>query len=171
VNVYVASSWRNQIQPHVVAQLRAAGHSVYDFKNPLPGNHGFHWEEIDPKWKSWTAGEFRQALSHEVAEDGFALDMEALKQCDACVLVLPCGRSAHLELGWACGRGKFTVALVDDPCEPELMYKMLDAVCLSVDEVIAVLAEHSKTYLSREECDRLAAEAFDHSMSVNKDRS
>ena len=29
-----------------------------------------------------------------------------MEACDACVLVLPCGRSAHLEAGWCCGKGK-----------------------------------------------------------------
>lgn len=37
MKIYVASSWRNQYQPEVVATLRAVGHEVYDFKNPRPG--------------------------------------------------------------------------------------------------------------------------------------
>lgn len=36
MNIYVASSWRCARQPAVVAALRAAGHEVYDFKNPAP---------------------------------------------------------------------------------------------------------------------------------------
>jgi hypothetical protein len=37
--------WRNPLQAGVVAVLRAAGHEVYDFKNPHAGNHGFHWSD------------------------------------------------------------------------------------------------------------------------------
>lgn len=33
--IYVASSWRNNVQPLVVQTLRVAGLDVYDFKNPL----------------------------------------------------------------------------------------------------------------------------------------
>lgn len=47
-NIYVASSWRNPYQPVVVGELRFMGHEVYDFRNPEPGSHGFHWSEIDP---------------------------------------------------------------------------------------------------------------------------
>jgi len=39
----------------------------------------------------------------------FHNDIKAMEACDACVLVLPCGRSAHTEAGWFAGRGKKTV--------------------------------------------------------------
>jgi nucleoside 2-deoxyribosyltransferase len=138
MKVYVASSWRNQEQPSVVEALRQAGHEVYDFRNPAPGNKGFHWSEIDPDWQKWTSEQYRKALDHPVAEDGFALDMQALVDCDAVVAVQPFGRSASLELGWACGAGKFTVLLLATG-EPELMVKMVDCVCLDLDEVVACL--------------------------------
>lgn len=146
MKIYVASSWRNPIQDIIVILLRSLGYEVYDFKNPAAGDSGFAWSEIDPEWKSWPAPAFRAALSSEQAERGFGFDMDALRECDACVLVLPCGRSAHLELGWACGAGKKTLALVLDsvgPHEPELMYKMLDAVCISQHEMIETLARWS----------------------------
>jgi len=40
--------------------------------------------------------------------------MNALRWCEACVLLLPCGRSAHLELGWAAGAGKRTVVIIEE---------------------------------------------------------
>ena len=97
MKIYVASSWRNNLQPRVVVALREAGHEVYDFRHPAPGNTGFRWSEIAPDWEDWTAEQFREALSHPVAARGFGFDMAALANSDACVLVLPCGRSAHLE--------------------------------------------------------------------------
>ena len=141
MNIYVASSWRNLHQPAVVEALRQAGHEVYDFRNPEPGDHGFAWSQIDPD-QAWTKDpeRFRAGLRHPIAQRGFALDMGALRSCDACVLVLPCGRSAHLELGWAAGAGKRSIVLLDQPIsEPELMYLACDAICVSVVEVIMVL--------------------------------
>lgn len=136
MKIYVASSWRNQRQPSIVEMLRGLGHEVYDFKNPSSTDHGFSWSEIDPNWKQWTAAEYRAALKHPVASRGFGLDMRALNGCDACVLVLPCGRSAHLELGQAVGAGKRTAVLLDDPIsEPELMYLMLDHIFATEDEL------------------------------------
>jgi hypothetical protein len=111
MNIYVASSWRNVWQPTIVKMLRALGHEVYDFHNPAPGNNGFHWTEIDKNWKEWNPETYRKGLSHKVAKEGFASDMNALMAADACLLVQPCGTSAHLELGWACGAKKKTAVL------------------------------------------------------------
>lgn len=137
--IYVASSWRNPRQPEVVRALRAAGHGVYDFREPEPGVRGFNWSDIDPNWERWSVDEYRKALMHPIAEDGFRRDMDALRQASACVLVMPCGRSAHLELGHAVGAGKVTIALLEHAHEPELMYGMLHSVAASIDEVLAAL--------------------------------
>lgn len=137
--IYVASSWRNTLQPGVVAALRGDGHEVYDFRNPAPGVKGFAWSEIDPEWQQWTADGYRKSLNHPLAVDGYAHDMGAMQWADTCVLVLPCGRSAHLELGWMAGAGKRTIVLTRDGEEPELMAKMATKICVSLDEVRAFL--------------------------------
>lgn len=135
MKIYVASSWRNQIQPSVVAALRNDGHKVYDFRNPVPGNDGFRWTEIDPNWLNWTPDQYRRALKHPIAMRGFRYDMESLSQCDACVLVLPSGRSASFEFGWAVGQGKHGAVLMVEPCEPELMYSG-NYIATSMDELL-----------------------------------
>ncbi len=137
--IYVASSWRNKAQAAVVESLRLDSHLVYDFKNPRPDDNGFHWSSIDPDWESWSESQYRDALDHPIAKAGFASDMNAMKWADAFVLVLPCGRSAHLELGWACGMGKQTLILLDK-MEPELMARMVDHICLDLGEVRDILA-------------------------------
>jgi hypothetical protein len=122
MKIYVASSWRNAIQPKIVAMLRECGHEVYDFKNPGEGKSGFGWHEIDPNWEDWTPQQYRNALKDPIAINGFETDMNALRACDVCVLVLPSGRSASWEFGWAIGAGKHGVVVMFEKCEPELMY-------------------------------------------------
>lgn len=143
--VYVASSWRNQIQPGVVATLRAAGFEVYDFRNPCPGEQGFHWSEVDPNWKGWNPIEFVKSLSHPVAESGFRSDWQAMRSADIGVLVLPCGRSAHIEAGYFVGAGKPLFILQTQPEEPELMYKMADQVCTNIEELIEAMNAATST--------------------------
>jgi hypothetical protein len=133
--IYLASSWRNPYQPYLVVELKVAGHEVYDFRNPAPGNSGFHWSEIDPAWQEWDPLDFRVALNHPVAVDGFDLDFAAMAWADTFVLALPCGRSAHLELGWAIGAGKPAAIFLQDG-EPELMYRMADALVVGAGELI-----------------------------------
>jgi hypothetical protein len=142
-NIYVASSWRCSRQPLVVEALRADGHQVYDFRHPTADSAGFSWHELDPTIPRGPANldlpahMIRRMLAHPVAGHGFEQDMGALRACDICVLVLPCGRSAHLEAGWAAGAGKLLVVLLDDG-EPDLMWKMADILCVNVAELRAV---------------------------------
>lgn len=123
MKIYVASSWRNIVQPAVVLLLRRCGHEVYDFRHPAPGVSGFSWAEIDPDWQRWTPAQYRAALEHPIAERGYAHDIDALNACDACVLVLPSGRSASWEFGYAMGQRKRAAVVMLEPCEPELMYR------------------------------------------------
>lgn len=146
MKVYVASSWRNGYQPDVVAFLRQYGHEVYDFRHPAPGNDGFRWSDIDGDWRDWTPETYISALDNSIARSGFKLDMDALRWSDVCVLVLPCGRSAHLEAGWAAGSGKPVVIYMPGKEEPELMYKMCAAV---VTTMPAIEEELCRTTLSR----------------------
>ena len=93
MKIYLASSWRNSWQAHVVALLRRAGHHVYDFKDGLGG---VGWEDIDPNWESWDERQAREALADDLCAGAFSLDYEAMKWADAFVLLLPCNRSALL---------------------------------------------------------------------------
>src|ERR1700733_2892352 len=102
MKVYVASSWRNESrQQATVAALRAAGHEVYDFRNPAPGDTGFGWSQCSTPEQRLDPRRFRdEVLAHPIARAAFKKDMDALRAADWTVLVLPCGRSAHLEIGW-----------------------------------------------------------------------
>ena len=137
--IYVASSWRNQYFPEVVKRLREAGHEVYDFRNPPHGGAGFHWTDIDPNAPDWTYAQYAEGLHHPLAERQFQADIDALTWADTCVLVLPCGRSAHTEAGWMAGAGKRVLAYIPEMVEPELMYKLFDGVAGSLDELVGKL--------------------------------
>ncbi|KKN07261.1 hypothetical protein LCGC14_1069010 [marine sediment metagenome] len=135
MKIYVASSWRNTLQPGVVGALRDDGHEVYDFRNPAPGDSGFQWSDVDPEWEKWDAEGFVAALSHPIPEAAFSKDMAALDDADVVVLVLPCGASAHLELGYAVGQGKTTAILLTESGRSELMYKMVDEICVDLQDL------------------------------------
>ena len=135
-SVYVASSWRNQFYPEVVKRLREEGHQVYDFRNPPHGGRGFHWTDVDENATNWTFKEYAEGLHHPLAKRQFEADLEALQQADTCVLVLPCGRSAHTEAGWCAGAGKRVFVYIPEMVEPELMYKLFDEVVGNLDDLV-----------------------------------
>lgn len=137
--VYVASSWRNKYYPEVVRLLRTHGYEVYDFRNPPDGKGGFFWKDVDENWENWTTKEYINNLHHEWAEYGFKRDIDAMKDADVCVLVLPCGRSAHSEAGWMAGAGKRVIAFIPEKQEPELMYKLFDHITDSLEQLIEMV--------------------------------
>ncbi|MBQ9310202.1 MAG: hypothetical protein IJ222_04980 [Bacteroidales bacterium] len=137
--IYVASSWRNKYYPDVVAALNKAGHEVYDFRNPPHGGAGFHWTDIDENAPNWSFEEYAEGLSHPKAERQFQADLDALNWADTCVLVLPCGRSAHTEAGWMAGAGKRVIVYIPEMQEPELMYKLFDQVVGDIDSLVKCL--------------------------------
>lgn len=156
--IYAASSWRNYYQPYVVDVLREAGHEVYDFRNPTTGFDnpnpdavGFHWSAIDPEWETWTPQQYVEALrNHPLAQQGFASDKYAMEWADTCVLVMPCGRSAHLEAGYFTGaltsgtlglrKQLFILLQPGDQFEPELMYLMANGIAVGEAELVKMLS-------------------------------
>ncbi len=147
VKVYVASSWRNPEQQRVVETLRGWGFEVYDFRS---SQSAFNWAAIDPNWRDWPIKEFIKALNHPVSKKGFVSDMTALRDSDIVILVLPCGKSAHLEAGFAAGTGKPLLILSPLRCEPELAYK-IGVVSENLRDIFLLLPNHCA--LSREESD------------------
>lgn len=143
--IYLASSWKNKQQPEMLAALRAEGHEVYDFRNPVPGDTGFSWRQCTMEWGEQIdmhdmALYVRHITKNPAAQSGFKLDRDALHWCDTCVLLLPCGRSAHLEAGYAMGQGKETfVVLSKAGFEPELMYLLGDHICESQDDLLVAM--------------------------------
>jgi hypothetical protein len=139
--IYVATSWRNTIQPQVVTKLRSKGFDVYDFRNPPHGPGGFAWEQIDPDWEKWTGVQYREhLLSHPRAAQGYMADYRAMQWADIGLMVLPCGNSAHMEIGYFNGAGKRSIIYCPtSETKPDLMYLMADHICFSWVEVLEAL--------------------------------
>lgn len=135
--IYVASSWRNEFQPSVVSVLENLGHEVYDFRNPPHCKSGFAWSDIDKNWLNWTSEQYKEALSHPLAEKGFKSDFDGMQWADTCIMVLPCGRSANTEAGWMKGAGKEVYVFTPIKQEPELMYKIYDDIFPTAEDLIA----------------------------------
>ena len=149
MKIYVASSWRNVDQPFYVKELRMLGHDVYDFRNPEKGDIGFAWGEIDENWKNWDEKEFIENLEHPACERGFNLDWGAMKDADVCVLINPCGKSAHLEAGYFVGANKPLIIMTDEGMEPELMYKMATSIIHNPMQLSSAL-EHVRVIIASE---------------------
>ena len=92
--------------------------------------------DVAENWQDWEPAEYIRNLTHPIAEKGFKADLDAMLWADACVLVLPCGRSAHTEAGWFAGKGLKTIVYMPEKQEPELMYKLFDGVVDNLEDLI-----------------------------------
>ncbi len=130
MKIYVATSWKNTHATDVIKRLREDGHLVYDFRDTA-----FAWENVGVP-DQVTTTELQCALHKPTAIESYKRDMTALEQCDLCVLVLPSGKSAHLEAGYAAGEDKFLVLYAPEPTtQPELMYKFADIIVKNLPEL------------------------------------
>lgn len=148
--IYVASSWRNPHYGGVLDALEQWNIKHYDWRD----EEGFHWSEVFDtmelpmsaaevtrlKIDHWTdpipVQVFAEALRTPRAEAGFQRDLQNLLAAEALILLLPCGKSAHLEAGFAVAMRKPVALYAKEPLQPELMYGMFDTIVDRIDELM-----------------------------------
>ena len=80
-------------------------------------------------------------LKDERSQKAFKEDKKWLDWCDVCILILPSGRSAHLEAGYAKGSGKTLIIFSNHfPYgEFDVMYGFADLLCDNWLELLGYL--------------------------------
>lgn len=142
MRIYLIGSLRNPKVPDAAARLRREGHDVFD-----------DWyaagPEADDYWRDYEKGrghDFKRALDGYAAGHVYEFDRHHLERCDAAVLLMPAGKSAHLELGWVLGRGKLGyIVLEDDPERFDVMYKFADGIFYSIEDLCRALTGSQDT--------------------------
>lgn len=141
--LYVASSWRNEEYDSLLVSLWIAGHEVYDWRDPA---HAFSWSDVDENWRDWTPRQYRRALQSPLATKGYTNDLNGMNWCDTGVLLLPCGKSAHLEAGFLAATGRTVHVLLPSSglwagghSDIELMYRLLGPIHLNLSELLEAL--------------------------------
>ena len=137
MKVYLVGSLRNPKIPSIANKIRELGYEVFDdWISPGP--------ETDDKWQEYekTRGRsYKEALAGDHARNVFKFDLKHLENADIVIMVIPCGKSGHLELGWAIGQGKKGYVLFDE--EPErydIMYAFCTDIFFSLDDLCSGLA-------------------------------
>jgi hypothetical protein len=138
MKIYVASSWRNPFYGITTAFLTECGHTIMDWKV-----NGFGWQEVSDKPKNeWTGPYYRDfVLKQTRAVQGFKNDMMKLHDADCVVLLLPSGRSAHIEAGICMGLGKPVYIYIPVFDEPELMYLAARGIFFKLEELAEALQD------------------------------
>lgn len=134
-SIYLIGSLRNPAVPEFANRLRREGFYVFD-----------DWyaagPEADDKWRDYEKARghtYIEGLDGLAANHVYQFDRFHLTRCDTAVLMLPAGKSGHLELGWMLGRDKLGYILLDDPDRWDVMYKFADGVFTDPDKLIEEL--------------------------------
>ncbi len=145
MKLYVATSWRNSHFDGLVMELTRSGYEVWNWRKPPTGGNGFGGQDVG--MADYQHGDkvaiptYRNMLRQPAAQAGFASDLAGMNWADVGVLLLPSGRSAHLEAGWMAGRGKTVHYLCYETVEPDLMILALNGkICETTDQLLHVLA-------------------------------
>lgn len=128
MRIYLASSCRNTDVPLAGRLLRAAGHVVYDQ----------WWSPVEfAKWEAQIQGvPPGEAINFPQAEQHYFSNRAAMIDCDTCVLLLPAGNSAHLELGFFLGGGKrgYVVGYMD---RSDIMYRLATGIFATLHDFVS----------------------------------
>jgi hypothetical protein len=125
---YIASSSRNKEKIiELTDKIRKHNKSVYSFIETNPLN-GLISEEIDVK--EWRKSELNKAI--------FEKDMEPLKESEALILLLPAGKSGHIEAGIMYGWGRKCI-VIGEVEETDSLYLIFSEDYPDIDNFISSL--------------------------------
>ena len=132
--IYLIGSLRNPNVPSVAEKLRAAGHEVFD-----------DWfaagPEADDWWQKYEMAKghnYKEALQGFAANHVYHYDRSHLDRNDMAILILPAGKSGHLELGYMIGQGKPGYILFDEqmPDRWDVMYLFASGVFFKLEDLL-----------------------------------
>lgn len=148
-NIYIIGSLRDPKVPEIAASIREDGHDVFDDWFAAGEVADDRWMGYEQTYRKRTLGD---ALRGRAAKHVFDFDKTWLDWADSAVLVLPAGKSAHLELGYMAGKGKDTYVLLDgEPERYDVMYQFATAVYTNLDDLRKALLNGNDNAQSREQ--------------------
>ncbi len=134
--IYLIGSLRDKRIPEIANELRRdTGHEIFDDWFAPGPRADDHWKE----YESTRGRTYQQALSGYAATHIFQFDKHHLDLADCGVLLLPSGRSCHLELGYLIGQEKPGYVLMDNPDRWDIMYQFATGIAFSMAELIKML--------------------------------
>lgn len=137
MRIYTASSWKNEATVRELATvLRSWGHETDCFADDSTGRFVFHFSAVENPNKL----DGISFLTDPRSQKAFAEDKKMIDWADAVVLLLPCGKSSHLEAGYAVGCGKKLFIIGEFPKgDFDVMYGFADGMFRYLDELKTAL--------------------------------
>jgi hypothetical protein len=124
----------------VAEALRKEGHQVDAFCDPRSGRYVFHWSEFVKTPEELEQYDAVSFIADPRVQRAFEEDKGWLDWAEGVVLIVPSGRSAHLEAGYAKGKGMYLWIYGEFPRgEFDVMYGFADGL-YRIDDAGQLLA-------------------------------
>jgi len=135
--IYIIGALRNPEVPILANQIENLGIEAFcDWYSPGPDADDF-WRDYS-KQRGLSYG---QALQSYAATHVFEFDKYHLDRCDAAVMLMPAGKSGHLELGYMIGREKPGYILFDEvPERYDVMVQFADGIFFNRADLFEALS-------------------------------
>ena len=141
--IYVIGSLRNKKVPTIGNQLRAVNKDWEIFDSwYAPGPHADDYLKSYCKSKGMS---YKETLHDYAATHVFEFDKKHINRATDVVMIMPSGRSGHLELGYFLGKNRRGYILFDqEPTRIDVMYQFATDIFFSFDELAEELKKHDK---------------------------
>ena len=132
-SIYIIGALANPRIPEIAIKLRnALDIDVFDDWHGVGPEADMCWQAYEKR----RGRPYHESLNSYHAQHVFAFDKYHLDRCSAAVLVMPCGKSGHLELGYTIGRGKPGYILLDgEPDRVDVMHAFATKVFVDVEQL------------------------------------
>lgn len=136
MRIYLIGSLRNPAVPALAGRLRRLGHEVFDDWFAAGPEADDYWQ----RYEQARGHSFIEALKGHAAQHVFNYDRAHLDRCNAAVMLLPAGKSGHLEFGYMIGQGKpGYILLPSDPERFDVMYGFATGVFAKEEDLCRTL--------------------------------
>ncbi len=128
MKIYIASSWKNQEAVFWLANsLENYGFEVDAFCRSTDKRFAFHWSEMVDDEIDLLKYDALSFLNDAKVQRAYNEDKKWLDWADTVIMLMPCGRSSHLEGGYGKGQGKHLFLFGEFPKgEFDVMYALAD---------------------------------------------
>lgn len=134
--IYLIGSLRNPRVPEIGQELRRYGLEVFDDWYSA----GSEADDALRDHQRYKGKAYHEVLYSHAALHVFHFDKEHLDRADAAVLVMPAGKSGHLELGYMIGTGRPGYILMDqEPERVEIMHNFSTGVYFTVPSLVEAM--------------------------------
>lgn len=136
MKIFISGSLNNPRVPLLGNRLRAEGFNPFDDWYGAGKNADRTWKE----YEEIRGRPYIEALYGRASTNIYEFDLKQMEETDVAILLLPAGRSAHLEFGYMRGLGRPGFILLQGPAPVwDLMYRIATGVFEEENDLIEAL--------------------------------